>query len=308
MTLSIQLQRRLYNSLDIYAPNAFVRHYFQGEVNASCSLKELGIDVGRKVADSDININSAMRRNLGTWLSCWTIYIVAIIGGLQYNINLDLLGGFTLVGAVFIIAQDRIHIREIRYSRADERAIVQLFMTIVFLEDNALRWPDPNFRWQVAEYIEGVADEVALIPFAARSLAPDIAEETLKMGRAKAQAIRQLELWAIRPAAFTFTDLIHELTLALTLMIQGQWHDLPEADGFKPKRNRWPFALIIITVLAITGLALFVAIYDPKANSATYVVIALLAGIALPLGANSGISTGIINQYLQVIGKIMLNG
>lgn len=277
------------------------------EVETSPSLQALGPDIGLKVAKSDAHLNHAFRRNIVILLVAYIIYATIVVLSVQKHANFNWIFGFIIGGGVLVVAL----VLGLRWKAGrlttEDSAILHLFFVIAVLENSAAYWSNSGFRWHIAKRIEQIARRIELIPLAAKSLAPDIEEETIKLGRAKAQAIRQLEFWTIRPMAFTFTDLIHQLTLDLSLMIEGRWHDLPEASGFKIERPRWLLVMIIGTAIIIIGGAIFLVAFAAKTSPAASIVGLILAGAALALLNNAGIPTGLIDQYLQTGSKIVPN-
>lgn len=100
----------------------------------------------------------------------------------------------------------------------------------------------------------------------------------------------------MRPMAFTFTDLIHQLTLDLNLMIEGQWYNLPEASDVNIKRPRWLFALTISAAIIIIGAAIFLVAFAAKTSPAASIVGLILAAVSLALFNSIGIPVGLIDQ------------
>lgn len=305
MNIPLQIRRRLYRRFDVYLPNSFIRTYFQMEVETSQSLQALGPDIGLKVANSDARVNSVFRSNSIIIVTTYLIYAAIALWGVWTQTDLNWVLSFTIAGGALLAAVFLLLRWRANRLTTEDLATVILFFTITILENNAASWPDSSFRWQIARRIERIARRVELIPLAAKSLAPDIKEETLRLGRAKAQAIRQLELWVIRPMAFTFTDLICQLTSDLNLMVEGRWHDLPEANGFKIERPKWVLALIIGAAVIVAGGAIFLVAFAAKTSPAASIIGLILAGAALALLNNVGISTGLIDQYLQTGSKII---
>jgi len=105
--------------------------------------------------------------------------------------------------------------------------------------------------------------------------------------------------------AFTFTDLVHLLVLDLNLMVENRWYDLPEANGFKPQRPRWLFILTIGMAILIIGAAIFVVAFAAKTGPVASIIGLILAAIALALLNSAGVSTSLIDQYLQTGSKII---
>ena len=304
MNIPLRTQRRLYNYY-VYLPDSFTRRYFQAEAEASPSLRELGADVSAKVANADIALNRLIRRNLYIYFLAYVIYVGVIALVASRNLDPIALSISTVIGAVIFVALIiGLRLRLIR-SSAEYYAIIKLFFFVSFLERNAAEWSDSRFRWRVVERLERIARKVEQIPLASRSVAPDVKEETLRLSRSKAQAIRQLELWAIRPAGFIFTDLVHQLVLDLKLIAESRWYDLPEASDFKIIRSRWIFILRIGSAAIIIGGAIFLLAFAAKAGPAVSIIGLILLGIALALLNSAGISTTVIDQYLQTGSKVI---
>jgi hypothetical protein len=190
-------------------------------------------------------------------------------------------------------------------STQEYQAALRLFFTICFLEEKASEWPCSRFRWQVARRLEGVARRVEQIPLASRSLTPSVKQEAFRLSRSKAQAIRKLELWAIRPAAFTFTDLLQQLTSDLGVIVENRWYDLPEEEGFKTERPRWLYVLQISGGILIIGAAIFLTAFAAKIGPAASILTLILFAVAIGLLNSAGISTGVIDRYIQTGSKVM---
>jgi hypothetical protein len=117
-----------------------------------------------------------------------------------------------------------------------------------------------------------------------------------------------MELWTIRPMAFTFTDLAYQLTLDLSIMIDGRWYDLPEGDEFAFENPRRTFILKIGGAVAIVVVIVLLAVLARKIGSGYSVLILILAPLAARLLSSAGIPIGVINQYMQTTSKIVPGG
>jgi hypothetical protein len=305
MNAPLRMQRWLYKRYNNYLPKSFIKSYIRIEAEASPSLSALQPDISIKVSDASIAINRTFRRYGLILLAVYLVYATLTVLGAARQVNPDAIFIFVIIGGAFMAVLAFAFRWKVARSTAEYQVITRFFFAICFLERNAIRWQDSRFRWHVAKRMEYIARKVEQIPLASRSLAPNVRKEAFRLGMAKAQAIRQLELWAVRPMAFTFTDLAHQLVSDLNLMVENRWYDLPEANDFKVQRPRWFFILTIGAAVIIIGAAIFLVAYAAKTGPVASVIGLILVAIALALLNNVGISTSLIDQYLQTGSKVI---
>jgi hypothetical protein len=301
--ISLIIRRRLYPySASLF--NSFIMHSFLTEAERCPSLRVLEQGVIIKVADSRIAVNNMIRRSVIVYIFAYVAFIIGLakVGGThsQTADEIYAISGILVLNA--IIQWLRLRIQR---SSAEQEATLQLFSAVTLLERDAALWPESKFRWQVAKHLEEVSRRVEKIPLASPSLAPSIKNEAFRLSAAKAQAIRNLELWAIRPMELTYTDLVYQLTCDLVLMAEGKWFELPEADGFVIRRSKLVPALQITGATALIGAAIALIVFLPKAEAAASIGALILVSAAMPLLNSAGISTTLINQSLQAGSKVI---
>lgn len=111
----------------------------------------------------------------------------------------------------------------------ESRATIGLFLVIRELELNAELWSSPEFRNHICIHLDASARCLQAIPLRFHGLSPSVRKDLRRKARRKAQAVRDLEFWAMQPGPFTFTDLVDRLAGDLRTLAHGRWYELPEA-------------------------------------------------------------------------------
>src|ERR1017187_2911990 len=210
-------------------------------------------------------------------------------------------------GVPIFIAEITVFFR-ISRSGGEGFAAARIFGTIAKLENNPSRWQTSAFRWDIARRIELAAKSIERIPLRLKSVAPSVKRQIFAASRAKAQAIRELQLWAIQPGPFTFTDLVHQLSVDLDMIAHGRWYDLPEAPELQRQTPRWITAAEIIGSIAIAAAGVAILVYSAKVGPASAVVAPILFGGALALLSAAGVPAGMLERYAGMANKLSSQG
>ncbi|WP_131744698.1 hypothetical protein [Frankia sp. Cppng1_Ct_nod] len=160
---------------------------------------------------------------------------------------------------------------------------------------------DTDFRWEIAVDLERAAVVVERIPLASRRLAPVIRAEVFRLSRAKADGLRELQRWTVRPLDSTFTDLAAQLNLALELLVDGRWYELPEAEialVTARSRLRW-LAIIAMAMVAVAGVVVLTA-FSTTIGPAAPVLSTLAGVIGVGVLHKAGLSPAMLGQYVGV--------
>jgi hypothetical protein len=284
----------------------YIESYYKMRAEASPSLKVFEPTISSKIAKFYVSLFAAQRRIFLILIVLLLGYIIIIHFALRHRgVRFSTFTELDLIGIAIIYAIAGALFWMVLHPRQEGLAMARLFNIVYSLEKKPIQWPNSRFRWQIARRLEVIARKVERIPLTSRGLAPTVKSEALRMSRAKAQAIRQLELWAIRPMAFTFTDLVQRLTSDLCKMVDDRWYDLPEADDFRIERSKWFFALQIGGVVLIIGATIALAAFAAKLGSAASILVVILPALAVALLNNIGISTSVIDRYIQTGSKIV---
>lgn len=195
----------------------------------------------------------------------------------------------------------------IKMSRSNREgdAADQLLHVITVLEHNPNRWRSSEFRWDIARRLELAAKGVERIPLGIKSVAPGIKQEMVESGRIKAQAIRELQLWAIRPDGPTvLRDLTGRLASDTIKIADGRWYELPEPEKFDHSSSRWTRIGAIIGSIVISTGGISVLVFSAKVGPASAFLAPLLFAAALALLSTSGIPSGIVERYAGMANKL----
>jgi hypothetical protein len=216
-----------------------------------------------------------------------------------YAANLEIL---------LVYGTSRISLYMILRKRQEGMAAILLLEAILVMESRADDWRNTAFRWGLAQQLERIALAVERIPLGLRSLAPDVKSEVFRKSSAKAQAIRELELWAIQPQELTFTDLLGRLTFNLCIITESRWYDLPEsARGLKVRRSWWPIAIRIGGVIMLVGAIIAVAGYAKVLGGTAPLLSLVCASVIAGILNSAGLSASLIDQYVKTGQEIASN-
>jgi integrase len=107
------------------------------------------------------------------------------------------------------------------------------------------------------------------------------------MSGAKALALRELELLAIRPGPSAYGDLLKQLIDGLLIMSEGRWYDLPEAE-YERQTSRHVRALQIgVAFIAFAGAVTLLS-FIPKLGAAASASATALVAIAVAFAHSAG--------------------
>jgi hypothetical protein len=285
-------------------PKDIIRSYFRKKADDSPSLQTLGAAAISEVADFEIARDVRLRHIFGGWLGLFAIYSGALIL-IGFYVSSPVFTTIYTVGAILTYAILLGLIWQMYRTTQENLAVTRLFFIIHFLDKNEGKWPSSKFRWQVARRLEKIARNIEQIPLASKSLTSSVKQEAFKLSRSKAQAIRSLELWAIRPMASTREDLLRRLTADLDVIAKNRWYDLPEEEAGLIERPRWLYVLQIIGAILIIGGAISLTAFAAKLGPASSILTLVLLALAIGLLNSAGISTGVIDRYVQTGSKVM---
>ncbi|WP_250279105.1 hypothetical protein [Frankia sp. Cppng1_Ct_nod] len=200
--------------------------------------------------------------------------------------------------------------------RPESRAAIQIFTILEKLTPNSRstdsshprqRWKKTDFRGEIAADLERAAILVERIPLAWRGLAPAVRAETLRVSRVKADGLRELQLRTVTPTDSTLTDLVGQLNVALKLLIDGRWHDLPDPQSAmtpvtaRSRVRQW--AVITAAGMAAAGMVALTA-FSVKLGPVAPMLTTLASVTVIGLLHRAGISMPILGQITEVGGSI----
>jgi hypothetical protein len=172
------------------------------------------------------------------------------------------------------------------------------------VEANGDHWHSPSMVKYLTWQLESIAKAVERIPHQFKWLPPAIRRDAVLIGRRKAQAIRELERWALTPGPFTYTDILHRLTQGLCLVIDDRWYDLPEAKWERQKPAWMILGQVFVGILFFAG-GLAIVEWSSKFGRTGTVLSTLLLTIAIGFIGNSGLSLKIVEGSAEVGSKLL---
>jgi hypothetical protein len=240
------------------------------------------------------------------------VLVLALVGFISWGSNLSphskyyalqllaLLASLAIVEASVLVL--------IIQGPGESRATVAVFLVIRELELNADLWPCPDFRNHICTHLDAAARYVQAIPLRFRGLSPSVRQGLRAKGRRKAQAVRDLEFWAMQPGPFTFTDLVDRLAADLRMLARGRWYELPEA----PYERRLPIGTTVLfgvlAALLAAGSVVTVSLFARTLGAAgSSVVSGALMTAAFWMLSNTGIQIPRTLSFVEA-GTQMLGG
>lgn len=192
-----------------------------------------------------------------------------------------------------------------RKQYAEFRAASVLLSTLHALESQPARWrTNTDFRWSLIANLESIALAVENIPLAYLSGAPHVRGRAAELARAKADAVRELQLWVLRPEHFTYTDLAQRLANALRTIVDGRWYELPEAYAAPSPSNRiLRFVVSSASVLVIASVLILVVL-SPKLGPVVSVAVPILSVMSIALLNVAGLPVTVLGQYAEIGAKL----
>jgi hypothetical protein len=269
--------------------NRYIRRYYLDKSATSPSLRKLDQHIIAKLAANDIDRIRAAR---------YALLILALLGFLWVSGSSDfysVLGsGAILIAIAWELA------RAVRLRRYEQSVADKIFVAILVLEQNTLYWNITKFRWIYAAYLEDVAKEIEHIPRGLSGIAPSIRSIFMGISREKAQAMRELEIWLVRPGPSTLADLTARLVNDLCTVVDGRWYDLPEAKYERQVSVSARTVRIGVAVLAMAGAGVLLVLRIPGAP----VFAGLLIVLAIAFLEIAGLPKG-LERYVLIATNII---
>jgi len=208
------------------------------------------------------------------------------------------------VGGIFLITIEVFILNRSDRQNRQQNAADQFFFAVSALARNEACWQDSKFRWKIAADVERIARNVERIPLGLSGVAPSVRRDCLMMSGSKAQALRELELLAIRPGPSAYTDLLKQLIDGLLIISEGRWYDLPEAQ-YERQVSRHVRALQIgVAFIAFAGAVILLS-FIPKLGEAAPVSATALVAISVAFAHSAGMPIDMIGKYTQVGSDIV---
>jgi hypothetical protein len=284
--------------------NEYIRSYYTEVARQSPSFAALNDEVKGKVVAAASDYWIARIRKVRIFLIGFTPYYIA-----WYYVIFKHPGNqlYALIGSIPIIAaMITLSFQLVRFNN-EGLAATRLLRTIAVLEHNISRWPTSEFRWDIARRLEYIAKSVERIPLGLRSVAPDVRRQASETSKAKAQAIRELELSAIQPGPSTFSNLVHQLCEDMVTITDGRWYELPEAVPSERHSPWWMRVAAMIGSILIAAGGIAVLTYSAKIGPASAVLAPILFAGSLVLLSTAGIPSRIVEGFSGMTGKLSSN-
>lgn len=297
----MKLEPRTRSMWRSFVSNNYIRSYYAELVQQSPSLAAVEGEIRREAiaAIGDYWVARAKTVRLYEFIIlpyyiAW--YIIVVITVNRYVI---------IIGVLPIIAALIAFYIKVNRSNTEVLAASRFLRIIVILEHNPNRWRSSEFRWDIAQRLELAAKAVERIPLGLKSVAPGIKRQIVESSRMKAQAIRELQLWAIRPNRSTMlTDLIRRLSEDMITITDGRWYELPEPDQPGHYSSRWTRIAAISGSIIIAAGGIAVLVFSAKVGpSAAFLAPLLFAG-SLALLSAGGIPSAVVDRYAGMASKL----
>lgn len=183
-------------------------------------------------------------------------------------------------------------LRVTRRKYFEHYAAASLLAAIQELDRNSAHWKMSRLRWHVAAHLEGAAKAVERIPLGLKGVGAGVRLEALRVSKARAHAMRQLEIRAVQPDEFSCLDMTERLTNDFRTIVEGRWYALPEAQ-YEYHSPRWLLSIrIIVPLIALAGAIVSIGFISGSSQLAS--VLGVLSGAiitwlfdkgSLPLGS-----------------------
>lgn len=214
---------------------------------------------------------------------------------------------FALGGQVFVVILEFVIVIPVRRKHYELFVIRRLFFLVRSLERNAAHWGDTCFRTRIAQRIENTAKAIERIPLSCKGIAPEVRRDLFVTSRMKAQALRELELWTIKPGPFTFTDLVGQLTCSLRITAKGQWYDLPGTQ-YSNRISRLLISLEIGVIITALGGVITLVIFSAKIGPVVPVLTTILSAVIFAVLNRVGLPASVIERYVETGAKVTSKG
>jgi len=205
---------------------------------------------------------------------------------------------FVAVGAVVVLVLERALLVSARRPRYERSAADKLFVIIRELNQNIDHCNLSSFRWHIAVHLEEAAKAIERIPLTLKKVAPGVRREVFKLSRSKAEAMRQLEMWVIRPQESTLAAINARLADDLCTLTDGRWYDLPEAE-YGHRVSTWLVVVEILGAIIAIGSALTVIGLASRLGPVAAVLSTVLAAVGVYLLNVAGLPIGILERYVE---------
>ena len=277
--------------------NRYIKSYYTKVAQQSPTLATLDSKVIATISDYWIGRVKAVRIYESTAVPYYVVW---------YLIVLKTFNPYVIyIGIIPIIAATLTFYCYISRFNNEGLAASRLFRTIAILEQNPSCWQTSSkFRFGIARRLEGVAKSIEHIPLELNSVAPSVKRQFAGISRTKALGIRELQIWAIEPGPFTFTDLVNRLFEDMNTIANGKWYELRSAEHLQQYSSRWIRVTAISgsIILAASGIA--VLVYSAKVGPAAAVLAPVLfAATLVPLTA-AGIPSGVMARYSGMASQL----
>jgi len=275
--------------------NPYIRSHYKNAAQYSRSFSKLDSSFYLKIVACELKIIRVFRRWISILAILTTVYLYAITHpspDTTMNYVIAIAGGVVVYGFEFVYPWWML--RELN----EERATINLFGTVKWLERMNSNWNSSKIRWEFARRLELIAKYIERIPLASRGTALGVKREAIKTSKAKAQAIRQLELLAIHPETLALSDLVERLARDLHTIADNRWYELPEGDDFERVRSRWVLTFQVTASVLVIGLAIFLATLAAKMGPLYSLTAAILLGVGVALLSGAGIPMGPLRETL----------
>jgi hypothetical protein len=266
---------------------AYISSYIQRAGQGCPTLSSLEPQVMARIIQQQVNSVKRNRRTALLLLAASVAWL-ALSFRISSDASLALLLAYITVLSVTFYSWNR--------KQAEAAAVKILFVVVRELESNPNCWSSLTFRAHVCAHLSKIADLVEQIPLQIRAASPGVRHEVVRAAQNKAQAIRDLELWALWPGPFTFTDLVQRLARNLCILGDGRWYELPETP-YQGRMVRAQRAALVAASLLV--LAASIVVIQPGAHlfgPAVYLVSTVLAAVAVALLNYAGIPSSLIDR------------
>jgi hypothetical protein len=279
-----------YHGVFAFISNPYIRHYYAKEVSEVSVLKDMEPMAIDAIVSNEVARVRSLRLDA---LSIALLFIIYSIAAPNLNAIAVNIGGILLVGIemLVLVTTDR--------RRRQENTADQFFFLVSRIARNEACWKHSEFRWKIAANVERIARNVERIPLSISGVAPSVRRECLKVSRAKASALRELELLVIIPGQSDYAYFLKQLIDGLLIMSEGRWYDLPEAQ-YERQVSRYVRALQIgVACLALAGAIALLTLISKLGPAASVSATALIA-ISVAFANFAGVPVGMIEKYTQI--------
>lgn len=274
----------------------YVTRFYEQQIAESSSLAAVPPETVLRLTINDLNRIRRDRRNLIVFALVCILFLYVITIGINIY-------GF-IVAVLIFLGIERALLWRARHGYYMERSADLLFLVIRELERNSKYWGTVDYRRSHAADLEVVAKYLERIPFEMKGLASSTRRSLLKTSRAKAQAMRNLQLRAIKPQGFTCSDMVERLARDMCTILEGQWYDLPE-EPYERQISRWSVVLQFAIAFILFGVAVALVGFFSRLGPTASVVATACTAIALYILDKIGISAGITGRYARIGDEII---